>query len=58
MFPGYQIAMLVVAVLVAIVFAAFQEGTFTNAVFFGKCGERWAGPKACDPQPYQPPPLG
>jgi len=56
--PGYQIAVLIAAVLVAVAFAAFEEGTFTNAVFFEKCGERWSGPKACDPIPYDPPFLG
>ena len=55
---GYQIAMLIVAILVVVGLAAFQDGTFTNAVFFGKCGARWSEPKVCDPMPYDPPFLG
>lgn len=46
MFSRYQIIALGLVILAGIGLAAFQEGTFINAVLFGKCGAVRAGP-AC-----------
>jgi hypothetical protein len=53
--PGYQIAMLTAAIVAAAAFAAFQDGTFINAVFFGKCNVQWSLPPVCQPPPYPGP---
>jgi hypothetical protein len=45
-FPGYQIVMLIAAILVGIGLVAFQERTLIHAVIFGKCDS------ACGPTPY------
>jgi hypothetical protein len=58
MFPRYQIIALGLVILAGIGLAAFQERTFINAVFFGKCAAVRVGPPACDPMPYDPPALG
>ena len=57
-FDRYQLIAVALAILIAIGLSAFQEGTFLNAVVFGKCEAVRVGPPACDPQPFDPPFLG
>ncbi len=58
MFLRWQMLAVGLVILAVIGLAAFQEGTFINAVFFGKCESTRSGPPVCDSMPYDSPPLG
>jgi hypothetical protein len=57
-FDRYQLIAVALAILMAVGLSAFQDGTFLNALVFGKCEALRVGPPACDPQPFSPPFLG
>jgi hypothetical protein len=48
MVPRYELIAVLAAVLAAIALAAFEDGTFINAVVFGKC-EAQRPPHVCRP---------
>jgi len=51
MVPRYEIIAVLVAILAAIALAAFVDGTYINAVIFGRC-ELDLLPPACRSVPY------
>ena len=51
MIPRYELIAVLAAVLAAIALAAFDDGTFINAVVFGKCKAQPL-PSVCRPTRY------